>query len=282
MLPRMKAVQAFGRKGVSVVGAFIVGTEIIAQPYELTALSLGAAALTVAKPAALGLLDIQMQNPDIFNVKMREQLRDTSPHVSNVNIAMDAKGSPIHEPTIGILLAQHCANPTFGSPLDRSYEKYIVGSFHDAYKNNSFPAGSLAEYSPEELAKIRQDRSFDAVGVAAHTVFSAVKHFAYNLRNPELNKFNQYERSERDLAEVDDHQEQIKHQFNERIPTHDLASLFKYTAENLYENLDKVSLIDKFKSMKNSNSNLKNEGIAKIARTETENAPDAVTPTKFR
>jgi hypothetical protein len=283
MPKNLKLAQTFVRRGAAVASTLIVGTELIAEPYELTALSVGSAVLTVSVPAALGMLSIRMDLPAQFNVKERERLAQTSPQVSNVNVVMDKKKAPLHSSTTNILLEQDAMKPTYGSAEDRAYEAYVVGSFYNAYIHSKPTAASLEEKSSEELAKIRQDRSLDAVGVAAHTLFSAGKHFKYSLLNPELNKYKQSARSKREQDTMEAHMEEMQTRFVHTRPGPTVTTLLTRSVAEISGAEALGTVKAKFNQFKQSYLEQKTEGSAADLKAGTTNTPEPdTTPNKFR
>lgn len=227
----MNIAKTVGRRGAIVASTLIVGTDLTAKPYELTALSVGGAALTTAIPAAIGLLGIRMKLPENFNVKDRERLAETSAHISNVNGEMDRHKIPLTHYSAGLILLQEALKHTPGDNPDNVLERSIAGSFYKAYSESIPSADSLAKMSPEELAQLRKERTFDAVGAGMHTTYSAIKQFKYNLLNPELNKYNQHDAHEANDTKRDAHYEEMK-DILAPVPSPNFTDLLRNSVSN--------------------------------------------------
>ena len=190
-----------------------------------------------------------------------------------MNLVLDKGDIPLHCCSAEVILRQEAIKPPPGCPLDNALEGGIAGSFYKAYIESIPSADSLEKMSPEELATLRKNRSFDAVGVAAHTLFSAGKQFTYNLLNPELNKYYQH------VAHEKNHTERKFHHENNQdvlahVPRYSISDLLKGSFANA-SSLDETvkTIIENFNALKTNLVTLITEEKKKDLNAGTTNPP---------
>ena len=207
--------------------------ELNAKPYEPTCLSVLSAANTIARPAIEGLLlKIRHEGPGEYIVSSRELLKDTKPHVSNVNNALEKAGVELDLETSLTILRHDAHDPRLGSPLDRANEEAVIERFRAEYqagleKGRMMPQSS----SSEDFDERRKANSYALLGIGAHQLFLSSKIFYDNLMHPPENKAKGHERAE----QMEKQTAQVKGQ----LRSEDLTVTYK----------------DRLKQMRNANPN---------------------------
>ena len=166
--------------------------EFSAAEHTPTASSLIVPILGIMLHASSGLAKIEIKPSDGFSHPNRARLRDTPTHVSNVNIFCDEQGIPLDTILADLFLLHDQVKPEIGSALDMAFEREIISLFKKEF-DEGMQSKDILKSIEEKLDDFgyasaqRKLNSFNAVGVGAHSFFSANKAFIYRLKTAALN-----------------------------------------------------------------------------------------------
>jgi len=213
--------------------AVIAYGQVSVKPYEPTPYSLLLAGLKIVHPASTGIvLGHQYQQPDYYKTPSRDLLKDTKPHVANVNIALEEANIPLDIKTASTIKRHDEAEPPYGSAEDLAHESLVIECFGEEYTNALKQGERLYKRvggegtTPEDFEKIRKEASFALAGVYAHTLFSLLKGLSHSLKTGGLS--DKLARADKSLAKeiaVEAAQEELKRQ--------DVTGLYKDRIETL-------------------------------------------------